>query len=108
MKVSKTYNKAYETYSLSIRGLSKSQIDMIHHLLRHLTTNGIIYQYSGGFTLPYLSVESLVPLRPSNGLLLVPNSSIREVCELFGNTDIPLMDVFCDLHGKPQQNFATH
>lgn len=108
MKVSKTYNKTYKTYSLSIKGLSKPQLNMLHHLLRYLTIDGVVYQYSKGFTMPYLAVESLIPLQPSNGLFLIPNSSIREVCEIFGNNDLPNTDIFCDLHGKPISKLKYH
>lgn len=101
MKVSKSYSKKYNDYSFSFHGLSKQQVNILSYLLKYLTSEHIVYQYSNGFTLPYLAVSSLIPLAESNGLLLVPNNALHTLCDTFGNNDLPTKDVVCDRYGKP-------
>ena len=101
MKLIKSYNNEYKTYSVKLQGLTKHQVQLVSYLFNRLDSDGVIYEYKNGLSLPYLAVHSVLPLSDSRGLFVLPHKSLSDVARLFGNNELPTKDVLCDRFGTP-------
>ena len=96
------YIRKYKTYTLSFKGLSKHQADIVSYIFRSLFSCGVVYTYSGGFTIPELELRCSVPLERGLGTsLVVPNSAIFALTTLFRNTNFNRKDVIVSSSGVP-------
>lgn len=93
-RFNRSYVRATKTYTLSFKGLSKRQADIISHIFCSLESCGIVYTYHGGLTLPELDLRCSIPLeRGSCSTLVVPNASLSALALLFNNRNFPTRDV---------------
>ena len=105
VKFYKSYNKATNTYSVSLKKLSKLQVDIICHLLSSLESNGVILQYQCGFTLPYLEVLAHIPLVSDfRNTLTIPNVQITELLSPFCNKNFGTKNTLLDSKGHTLTN----
>lgn len=101
MKIIKSYNNEYKTYSVKLQGLSKHQVQLVSYLFNRLDSDGVIYEYRNGVSLPYLAVHSVLPLGDSHGLFVLPHKALSDVARMFGNKDFPTKDILCNRFGVP-------
>lgn len=96
----KSYNKSTDSYSVSLKKLSKQQVDIICHLLSSLEPNCVLLQYQYGFTTPCLEVLSHIPLvQDSRNTLLIPNIQISDLLSKFGNKNFGYNNTLLDSKG---------
>lgn len=97
-----TYIRKDKTYTVSFKGLSKQQADIINHIFCTLDTCGIVYTYLGGFTLPELELRCNIPLeRGCGSTLVVPNASLSALARLFNNKNFHTKDIITSSDGLP-------
>lgn len=105
----KSYNRTFKTWSLSLRGLTKEQLNFILYLFENLSSDGVIESSVNGFTRPSLSLTSVVPLcRGVGNTLVVPNQLINSVVSPFGCSDFDCRDQFVDYTGKFISNTSDY
>lgn len=100
------FNRAYvrktHSYTLSFKGLTKFQADLISHIFCTLNSCGVVYTYLGGFSLPELELRCNIPLaRGVGSTLVVPNSSLSAIALLFNNENFASNDVILSSNGLP-------
>lgn len=96
----KSYNKDTATYTVSLKKLSKQQVDIICHLLSSLESNGVVLQYQCGFTMPYLEVLAHIPLVSDfRNTLTIPNAQITDLLSFFGNKNFGTKNILLDSKG---------
>lgn len=101
-RFNRSYVRKTKTYTLSFKGLSKHQADIISHIFCTLNTCGIVYTYLGGFTLPELELSCNIPLeRGCGSTLVVPNASLSALVRLFNNKNFPTKDIITSSDGLP-------
>lgn len=101
-RFNRSFVKKTKSYTLSFKGLSKQQADIISHIFCTLDSCGIIYTYLGGFTLPELQLRCMIPLERGFGsTLVVPNASLSALALLFNNKNFQLKDVITSSNGFP-------
>lgn len=101
-RFNRSFVKKTKTYTLSFKGLSKQQADIISHIFCTLESCGITYTYLGGFTLPELQLRCTIPLERGFGsTLVVPNASLSALARLFNNKNFQLKDVITSSNGLP-------
>lgn len=101
-RFNRSYVRKTKTYTLSFKGLTKHQADIINHIFCTLNSCGIVYTYLGGFTLPELELRCNIPLERGFGsTLVVPNSSLSALAQLFNNTNFHTKDVIMSSDGLP-------
>ena len=101
-RFNRSFVKKTKTYTLSFKGLSKQQADIISHIFCTLDSCGIVYTYLGGFTLPELQLRCSIPLERGYGsTLVVPNSLLSSLALLFNNTNFLTKDVLTSSNGSP-------
>lgn len=101
-RFNRSFVKKTKSYTLSFKGLSKQQADIISHIFCTLDSCGIVYTYLGGFTLPELQLICSIPLERGFGSsLVVPNSSLSALVRLFNNKNFQLKDVITSSNGLP-------
>ena len=104
-----SYNKTFGTWSLSLRGLSKKQLNILLCLLKNLSSDGVIESSVNGFTRPSLLLSSVVPLcRGVDNTLVVPNQLINSVVAPFGCVDFDCKDKFVNYNGKYISNISDY
>ena len=98
----RTYIRKDKTYTVSFKGLTKQQADIINHIFCTLDTCGIVYTYLGGFTLPELELRCSIPLERGFGSsLIVPNSTLSALVHLFNNSNFSKKDILTSSNGVP-------
>lgn len=108
-RFNRSFVKKTKTYTLSFKGLSKQQADIISHIFCTLDSCGIVYTYLGGFTLPELQLICSIPLERGFGsTLVVPNSSLSSLARLFNNKNFQLKDVITSSNGSPLSHINTY
>ena len=108
-RFNRSYVKKTQTYTLSFKGLSKHQADIISHIFCTLDSCGIVYTYLGGFTLPELELRCNIPLERGFGsTLVVPYSSLSVLARLFNNTNFKSKDVITSSNGLPISNLYKY
>lgn len=101
-RFNRTYVRKTHSYTLSFKGLTKFQADLISHFFCTLAPIGVVYTYLGGFTLPELELRCNIPLaRGVGSSLVVPNSSLSALALLFNNENFASKDVILSPHGFP-------
>lgn len=101
-RFNRSFVKKTKTYTLSFKGLTKHQADIISHIFCTLNSCGVVYTYLGGFTLPELELRCSIPLERGFGsTLVVPNSSLSALAQLFNNTNFYTKDVIMSSDGLP-------
>lgn len=101
-RFNRSFVKASKTYTLSFKGLSKFQADIISHIFCTLNSCGVVYTYLGGFTLPELELRCNIPLaRGVGSTLVVPNSSLSALALLFNNENFASKNVILSSKGLP-------
>lgn len=108
-RFNRKYIRKDKTYTLTFKGLSKHQADIVSYIFRSLFSCGVVYTYSGGFTIPELELRCSVPLE--RGLatsLIVPNSAISALATLFHNTNFIRKDVIVSSSGVPLSHLNTY
>lgn len=101
-RFNRSYVRKTKTYTLSFKGLSKHQADIISHIFCTLDSCGIVYTYLGGFTLPELELRCNIPLeRGFASTLVVPNASLSALVQLFNNKNFHTKDVIMSSNGSP-------
>lgn len=102
----KSYNKDTATYSVSLKKLSKSQVDIICNLLSSLDSNGVCLLYQCGFTMPYLEVVAHIPLASDyRNTLTIPNAQITDMLSFFGNNNFGTKNILLDSKGHTLSKF---
>lgn len=108
-RFNRTYIRKDKTYTLSFKGLSKHQADIVSYIFRSLSSCGVVYTYSGGFTIPELELRCSVPLERGLGAsLVVPNAAISALAILFRNTNFIRKDVIVSSSGVPLSHLNTY
>lgn len=108
-RFNRTYVRKYKSYTVSFKGLTKQQADIINHIFCTLDTCGVVYTYSGGFTIPELELRCSVPLDRGLGTsLVVPNSAISALATLFRNTNFIRKDIIVSSSGVPLSHLNTY
>lgn len=108
-RFNRSFVKKTKTYTLSFKGLSKQQADIISHIFCTLDACGIVYTYLGGFTLPELELRCSVPLERGLGTsLIVPNAAISALASLFRNTNFIRKDVIVSSSGVPLSHLNSY
>lgn len=108
-RFNRSYVKKTKTYTLSFKGLTKHQADIISHIFCTLNSCGIVYTYLGGFTLPELELKCTIPLERGFGsTLVVPNSSISAITRLFNNSNFSSKDVIASSFGVPLSHISNY
>ena len=101
-RFNRTYVRKTHSYTLSFKGLTKFQADLVSHFFCTLAPIGVVYTYLGGFTLPELELRCNIPLaRGVGSSLVVPNSSLSALALLFNNENFASKDVILSPHGLP-------
>lgn len=101
-RFNRTYVRKDKSYTVSFKGLSKQQADIINHIFCTLDSCGIVYTYFGGFTLPELELRCYIPLeRGCGSTLVVPNSSLSALVQLFNNKNFHSKDIITSSVGLP-------
>lgn len=105
----RTYIRKDKTYTVSFKGLSKHQADIVSYIFHSLSSCGVVYTYSGGFTIPELELRCSVPLGRGLGTsLIVPNAAISALATLFRNTNFIRKDVIVSSSGAPLSHLNTY
>ena len=105
----RTYIRKDKTYTVSFKGLSKHQADIVSYIFRSLSSCGVVHTYSGGFTIPELELRCSVPLERGFGTsLIVPNAAISALATLFRNTNFIRKDVIVSSSGVPLSHLNTY
>lgn len=108
-RFNRSFVKKTKTYTLSFKGLSKQQADIINHIFCTLDTCGIVYTYLGGFTLPELELRCSIPLERGYGSsLIVPNSTLSTLVRLFNNSNFCKKDILTSSNGVPLSNINKY
>lgn len=108
-RFNRSFVKKTKTYTLSFKGLSKQQADIINHIFCTLDTCGIVYTYLGGFTFPELELRCSIPLERGYGSsLIVPNSTLSTLVRLFNNTNFCKKDILTSSNGVPLSNINKY
>lgn len=108
-RFNRTYVRKDKSYTVSFKGLTKYQADIISHIFCSLDTCGIVYTYLGGFTLPELELRCHIPLERGFGsTLLVPYSSLSVLARLFNNTNFKSKDVITSSNGIPLSHITKY
>lgn len=108
-RFNRSFVKKTKTYTLSFKGLSKQQADIINHIFCTLDTCGIVCTYLGGFTLPELELRCCIPLERGFGSsLIVPNSSLSALVRLFNNSNFCKKDILTSSNGVPLSNINKY
>lgn len=108
-RFSRSFVKKSKTYTVSFKGLTKHQADIINHIFCTLDACGIVYTYLGGFTLPELELKCTIPLERGFGsTLVVPNASLSALARLFNNKNFQLKDVITSSNGLPLSHINTY
>lgn len=106
-RFNRTYVRKDKSYTVSFKGLTKHQADIICHLFCSLEPCGIVYTRLGGFTLPELLLQCSIPLERGIGsTLVVPNSSISAITRLFNNSNFSSKDVIASSSGVPLSHIS--
>lgn len=97
----RSYNKTFKTYSVSFRGLSKEQADLIEHLFKNLASDGVVMSRMNGFTVPSLMVTSVLPLaRGVGNTLVIPNNMLHSIVSNFGSNEFAVKDELISFNGQ--------
>lgn len=108
-RFNRTYIRNDKTYTLSFKGLTKHQADIVSYIFRSLSSCGVVYTYLGGLTIPELELRCSVPLERGFGTsLIVPNASISALATLFRNTNFIRKDVIVSSSGVPLSNLNKY
>lgn len=108
-RFNRTYVRKDKSYTVSFKGLTKQQADIINHIFCTLDTCGIVYTYLGGFTLPELELRCSIPLERGFGSsLVVPNSTLSALVRLFNNSNFCKKDVLTSSNGVPLSNINKY
>uniref|UniRef100_A0AAU8AUW7 Uncharacterized protein n=1 Tax=Dulem virus 267 TaxID=3145744 RepID=A0AAU8AUW7_9VIRU len=108
-RFNRSYVRATKTYTLSFKGLTKHQADIVSHIFCTLNSCGIVYTYLGGFTFPELELRCSVPLERGYGsTLVVPNASLSALAQLFKNRNFATRDVITSSNGLPISKLNTY
>lgn len=108
-RFNRTYVRKDKSYTVSFKGLTKQQADIINHIFCTLDSCGIVYTYLGGFTLPELELRCFIPLERGLGsTLVVPHSTLFSLTRLFHNTNFQLKDVITSSVGIPLSNIQKY
>lgn len=101
-RFSRAYVRKTRSYTLSFKGLTKFQADLISHFFCTLAPAGVVYTYLGGYTLPELELRCNIPLaRGVGSTLVVPNASLSALALLFNNENFVSKDVILSSNGLP-------
>lgn len=101
-RFNRTYVRKDKSYTVSFKGLTKQQADIITHIFCTLNSCGVVYTFLGGFTLPELELRCNIPLsRGVGSTLVVPNSSLSGLASLFRNDNFLSKDVIYSSTGLP-------
>lgn len=105
----RTYIRKDKSITVSFKGLSKHQADIVSYIFRSLSSCGVVLTYSGGFTIPELELRCSVPLERGFGTsLIVPNAAISALATLFHNTNFIRKDVIVSSSGVPLSHLNTY
>nr|DAG71149.1 MAG TPA: hypothetical protein [Microviridae sp.] len=102
----RSFNKTFKTYSVSFRGLSNEQANLIEYLFKNLTSEGVVMSRMNGFTVPSLMVTSVLPLsRGVDNTLVIPNSLLNDIVSNFGSKEFSTFDELVSYNGKFISNY---
>lgn len=105
----RSYVRKDKTYTVSFKGLSKEQANIVSYIFRSLASVGVVQTYLTGFTLPELELRCSVPLQRGVGnTLVVPNCSISELTRLFNNFNFISKDVIVSANGTPLSHIQNY
>ena len=97
------------TYTVSFKGLSKDQANIVSYIFRSLSSVGVVQTFLSGFTIPELELRCSIPLQRGVGkTLVVPNCSINELARLFNNYNFISKDVLVTSNGTPLSNIQNY
>lgn len=97
----RSFNKTFKTYSVSFRGLSKEQANLIEYLFKNLASEGVVMSRMNGFTVPSLMVSSVLPLsRGVGNTLVIPNTMLHSIVSGFGSKEFAIKDEFVSFNGQ--------
>lgn len=113
MKKNCRFNRSFvrksKTYTLSFKGLEKTEADFICHIFKTLISSGIVQLYQNGITTPYYELRCHVPLYSGrNGVFVVPNNVLSNLVSVFGNPNFPSRDVIVDRYGFPLSHIENY
>lgn len=102
----RSFNKTFGTYSISFRGLSKEQANLIAYLFKNLASEGVVMSRMNGFNVPSLMVTSVLPLaRGVGNTLVVPNSLLNSIVSNFNSKEFDVKDELVSFNGKYISNY---
>lgn len=97
----RSFNKTFGTYSISFRGLSKEQANLIEYLFKNLASEGVVMSRMNGFTVPSLMLSSVLPLsRGVGNTLVIPNSLLHSIVSNFGSKEFAVKDELVSFNGQ--------
>lgn len=97
----RSFNKTFKTYSVSFRGLSNDQANLIEYLFKNLASEGVVMSRMDGFDVPSLMVTSVLPLtRGVGNTLVVPNSLLHSIVSNFNSSEFAVKDELVSYNGK--------
>ena len=102
----RSFNKTFKTYSVSFRGLSKEQANLIEYLFKNLASEGVVMSRMNGFNVPSLMVTSVLPLaRGVGNTLVVPNSLLHSIVSNFNSHEFDVKDELVSYNGQYISNY---
>lgn len=102
----RSFNKTFKTYSVSFRGLSKEQANLIEYLFKNLASEGVVMSRMNGFNIPSLMVTSVLPLsRGVGNTLVVPNTLLNSIVSNFNSKEFDVKDELVSYNGKYISNY---
>lgn len=108
-RFNRTYVRKDKSYTVSFKGLTKQQADIINYIFCTLDACGIVYTSLGGFTLPELKLRCCIPLERGFGsTLIVPNSTLSALVRLFNNSNFCKKDILTSANGVPLSNINKY
>lgn len=105
----RSYVRKDKTYTVSFKGLSKVQANIVSYIFRSLSSVGVVQTYLTGFTVPELELRCSVPLERGVGnTLVVPNCSLSVLTRLFNNFNFISKDVIVSANGTPLSHIQNY
>lgn len=102
----RSFNKTFNTYSISFRGLSKKQANLIEYLFKNLASEGVVMSRINGLNVPSLMVTSVLPLtRGVGNTLVVPNTLLNSIVSNFNSKEFAVKDELVSYNGKYISNY---
>lgn len=96
----RSYNKTFKTYTVSFRGLSKDQVNLIEYLFKNLASECVVMSRMNGLTVPSLMVTSVLPLsRGVGNTLVIPNNLLHSIVSNFGSKEFAINDELISFNG---------